>query len=283
MTYTAGYLRSGSSSYPGGRYTSSGRSCGSPSGLPRSNSLLMTCSSMRPARSADQGSTAPPQAGRRAQTPFSCRTGRGATLSALRVGLASSGPSIEAASRTSDVEEDGLAVTLQADVEPELPVRLGRRDERGPPRVGANGAQHRVGGVGGLLVGEVHPGHHAVEQAAREYRHVQVRRLDAAFGGGQRTGLERDNAVRAVRRGRAPAEAAEALVSARRGAARVVGVREPPVGPGLPGLDQPVRDDVPGAVVEPPDDRDRPGGALGHHERAVIPGQSHAEVRAYRL
>src|SRR5260370_39351074 len=58
MTYTAGYLRSGASSYPGGRYTSSGRSCGSPSGLPRSNSLLMTRSSMRPARSADQGSTA---------------------------------------------------------------------------------------------------------------------------------------------------------------------------------------------------------------------------------
>src|ERR1700726_1438471 len=58
MTYTDGYLRSGSSSYPGGRYTSSGRSCGSPRGLPRSNSLLMTCSSMRPARSADQGSTA---------------------------------------------------------------------------------------------------------------------------------------------------------------------------------------------------------------------------------
>src|SRR5215469_5805399 len=57
MTYTDGYLRSGSSSYPGGRYTSSGRSCGSPSGLPRSSSLLMTCSSMRPARSADQGST----------------------------------------------------------------------------------------------------------------------------------------------------------------------------------------------------------------------------------
>src|SRR5271166_4170545 len=57
MTYTTGYLRSGSSSYPGGRYTSTGRSCGSPSGLPRSSSLLMTRSSMRPARSADQGST----------------------------------------------------------------------------------------------------------------------------------------------------------------------------------------------------------------------------------
>ena len=88
--------------------------------------------------------------------------------------------------------------------------------------------------VGGLLVGEIHPGHHAVEHAAREYRHVQVRRLDAAVGAGQRPGLERDDAVRAVRRGRAPAEAAEALVAARGGPARVVGMGEPPVRPGLP-------------------------------------------------
>src|SRR5580704_11992128 len=98
MTYTDGYLRSGSSSYPGGRYTSSGRSCGSPSGLPRSSSLLMTCSSMRPARSADQGSTVPP---------------KGRSLS------------IEETSRTSDIEEDGLALALQVDVEPELALRFG--------------------------------------------------------------------------------------------------------------------------------------------------------------
>src|SRR5208282_3057913 len=156
MTYTVGYLRSGSSSYPGGRYTSSGRSCGSPSGLPRSNSLLMTCSSMRPARSVDQGSTAPPQAGRRAQTPYfhseramvrlpaPCVSPRAGVnrfrqaLDKVPIGLARmttgapSGPSRQAARRTSDIEEDRLAVTLQPDVEPELPVRLGHRDERGP-------------------------------------------------------------------------------------------------------------------------------------------------------
>src|ERR1700733_8550214 len=68
ITYTLGYLRPGSSSYPGGRYTGSGRSYGSPSGLPRSSSLLMTFSSMRPARSADQGSTASPSAGRLSPT-----------------------------------------------------------------------------------------------------------------------------------------------------------------------------------------------------------------------
>src|SRR5271165_3102784 len=124
MTYTAGYLRSGSSSYPGGRYTSSGRSCGSPSGLPRSNSLLMTCSSMRPARSADQGSTAPPQAGRRVQTPYFHAERAVVRLSPpcmspwTGVNWIPLGP-------TSDIEEDGLVVTLQADVEPEFPVRLG--------------------------------------------------------------------------------------------------------------------------------------------------------------
>ena len=58
MTYADGYLRSGSSSYPGGRYTSSGRSCGSPSGLPRSRSLLSVlgvaaCFSANPDGSVD--------------------------------------------------------------------------------------------------------------------------------------------------------------------------------------------------------------------------------------
>src|ERR1700691_4939563 len=93
---------------------------------------------------------------------------------------ASSGPSSEETRRTSDIEENRLALTLQPDVEPELPFRLGHGDERGPPRLRRDGAQHRVLGVGGLLVGEVHPGHYPVEQAAREDGHVQVRRLDAA-------------------------------------------------------------------------------------------------------
>src|SRR5690349_6132477 len=127
---------------------------------------------------------------------------------------APSGPSSEETSRISDIEEDCLALTLQEDVEPELALGLGHRDERGPPLRRADGAQHRVRGVGGRLVGEVHAGDHAVEQAAREDRHVQVRRLDVAVGGRQRTWLERDDAVRAVRSGGAAAEAAEALVSA---------------------------------------------------------------------
>ena len=73
----------------------------------------------------------------------------------------------EGTRRTSDIEEDCLALTLEEDVEPELALRLGHRDERGPPSGRANGAQHRVRGVGGGLVREIHAGDHAVEQAAR--------------------------------------------------------------------------------------------------------------------
>src|ERR1700749_795940 len=97
---------------------------------------------------------------------------------------APSGPSIEETRRTSDIEEDCLALTLQEDVESELALGLGHRDEGGRP----------------------------------------LRRADVAVSGRQRPCVERDDAERAVRRGRAAAEAAEALVSAGGGAARVVGV-----------------------------------------------------------
>src|ERR1700759_2772247 len=68
---------------------------------------------------------------------------------------APSGPSIEETKRTSDIEEDCLALTLQEDVEPELTLGLGHRDERGPPLRRADGAQHRVRGVGGRLLGGI--------------------------------------------------------------------------------------------------------------------------------
>ena len=54
--------------------------------------------------------------------------------------------------------------------------RLGH--ERRALRLGQPG-QHRIGGVGLRLVGEVEPGHDAVEQPAREHREVDVRRLRA--------------------------------------------------------------------------------------------------------
>jgi site-specific DNA recombinase len=51
---------SGSSSYPGGRYTHSGRWCGSPKRLPLSTSLSNTISSNRPRKSIDHGNIEPP-------------------------------------------------------------------------------------------------------------------------------------------------------------------------------------------------------------------------------
>src|SRR5215217_6795806 len=50
-----GYASGGSASYASGRYTQIGRSCGSPSGLPRSASLTTVASSSLPRRSTDQG------------------------------------------------------------------------------------------------------------------------------------------------------------------------------------------------------------------------------------
>src|SRR5215467_3137097 len=52
---------------------------------------------------------------------------------------------------------------------------------------------------------------------------------------------------------------------------------------GLPGLHQRIRDRLPCRVVDPAGDSDRPGGALGHDERAVGPGQAEGEKRPDRL
>src|SRR5487761_1094157 len=102
------------------------------------------------------------------------------------------GPSSDAARRSgpraadSDIEEDRLAVALQPDVEPELPETGRPGDESVPSAPFGNRGEHRIGGVRLFLVGEVDPGHHPVEQPAREDGHVQVRCLGAAVAARQR-------------------------------------------------------------------------------------------------
>ena len=71
-----------------------------------------------------------------------------------------------------DIEEDGLALTLQPDVEAEL-IRLADcrgRDERRPAAGVGDGGQHRIGVIRGCLVGEVDPGHYSVKQTTGEHR-----------------------------------------------------------------------------------------------------------------
>ena len=104
-------------------------------------------------------------------------------------------------------------------------------DQRVAPGRSATEASTGSAALAGL-VGEVDPGDHPVEQPAGEHRDGEVRRR-----AGQRTGLDGEEGVPPVRGGLAPREAAEPG-RAVDGAARVVGVVEPPGGVGLPGLDR---------------------------------------------
>src|SRR5690349_21720475 len=78
---------------------------------------------------------------------------------------------------SSEGEEDGLTVPLKVDVEAVAAV-LGSRDQRGAALWLERG-QQRVRGVRLVLVAEVDPRRHAVQQAAREQRDGEVRRLAA--------------------------------------------------------------------------------------------------------
>src|SRR3954464_14867190 len=78
--------------------------------------------------------------------------------------------------KTSDTEEDGLTLALQDDVE--AVAVLARLDEQRVAALLGHALEHRVAAV--VLVGEVDPGHAAVEHAAREHVDVDVRRLAVA-------------------------------------------------------------------------------------------------------
>src|SRR5699024_12074684 len=96
----------------------------------------------------------------------------------------------------SDVEENGLVLTLDADIET-VSVR-GRTGHEGVPCVGVVDApQDGVGSVGLLFLGKVHAGDHPMQQAAREQRHVDVWRLGPVRAG-DRPGLEREDAKSAI-------------------------------------------------------------------------------------
>src|SRR4051812_9027511 len=78
----------------------------------------------------------------------------------------------------SEVEEDSLVSSLQSHVEV-VAVCDELRDER--PTAGFRDAvEHRVVVVRANLVGEVEPGHDAVQQPPREHGDVDVRRLRLA-------------------------------------------------------------------------------------------------------
>ena len=181
----------------------------------------------------------------------------------------------------SDIEEHGFAVTLQPDVEPQH-------------GAGAAGVT-RIGGLGGLGAGAISVSRRSSAMEARtgsaalaagsSGKYIRVTRRSsrprantvtsrcgasvapAGVRRGQRAGLERDDPV--------------ASRPARSGTGRSRGTRHnrPPTGrAGRPGgrtgpsgsacqvSTSPSGIDVPGPVVQPPDDGDRAGRVRGHHD-----------------
>ena len=227
------------------------------------------------ARSGAAGTARPaPRAGV-PERPGRCR----ASCPSTSTGWRRAGPSRAAASRTgqssgSDIEEDGLVLALQADVEPEPPGAVGGAAIRVSRRAGVGErGQHRVGGVGLRLVGESRSGSRPGRAGRGRTRTRPGAAPRSARPGWAAAGPERDDAVPAVRR-RWRSGRSRGTLARCRGAARVVGVVEAAVRVGLPRLDQRVRDRArPPPSSTPAGDRDRARGALGHHVRAVRPGQ----------
>ena len=156
---------------------------------------------MRPARSADQGSKVSSKA----------RHGRDLPPFYAERSVAD-GSSLIA--QSSDVEEDGLALALQPDVEPELALGLGHGDERGAPRRLGDG--HSTGSAA-LAVFSSGKYILVTPRSSSPRAKTDTFRCGASMppSGWAADRLERDDPVGAVRRGRAPAEAAEAVVAAR--------------------------------------------------------------------
>src|SRR5437763_14043445 len=101
-------------------------------------------------------------------------------------------------SARSDVKEDRLARSLEADVEA-VAAALGHCDQR-LAAGGRHQREDRVLGVGLLLVSEVDPGHDAVEHASRHQGHGDVRSLEPAPGLPDTAGLDGDDLELAVPR-----------------------------------------------------------------------------------
>src|SRR5450631_117722 len=152
-----------------------------------SNSSARHAAAIAPAAAAG---TAPTSAPARASA---ASTSSIACSSAWSVSSASTGGDVKSGvSSPSDVEEYGLMLSLQMDVESQMDVELQRtilsgvrhRDQGRPQPIVIDRGEHRVGGVGGRLVGKIDAGDHPIEQAAREHRNVDVRRLNLPAGCG---------------------------------------------------------------------------------------------------
>src|SRR6185437_14966492 len=106
----------------------------------------------------------------------------------------------------SDIEEDGLAVALQDDVEAidarALLASLRQSQKRAPRGAVLDGAQHGIAVVGGAAIGEIEPRDEMLQETAGEYRHVDMRRLQRVAAARHRARAQRLEAIASFRIGR---------------------------------------------------------------------------------
>src|SRR6056297_1123422 len=89
----------------------------------------------------------------------------------------------------SHVEEYGFGIALKADVEM-IVAALGTSDQSLPPVRLFYERQHRVGGIGGFLIPEIHPGAEANIDAARHQPEVEMRGHEAAIAAHDGAGFD---------------------------------------------------------------------------------------------
>src|SRR5215204_995553 len=173
--------------------------------------------------------------------------------------------------RRSGLEEDGLVVALQADVEDVGSVSHRARDE-GLARLGRNEGEDRVGGVCRLVL-EVDAGKKPAQDAAREHPDIEMRRLHHAVRAGHAPRLHGVEGVASLRVALDPAKALEA------------GIREGGIGAGitplavrLPNLEHGVSDELPVAIDNAALDRDALAGGILRDE--IVRGEVRDRITA---
>src|SRR5215204_375022 len=185
--------------------------------------------------------------------------------------------------QVSDVEEDGLAATLEDDVQAvdDPAVGLLAAGDQGTPTLRWDERQDRVRLVGGLVL-EVEPRLGVVQHPTSVDSDGEVRRLHLLALEGDLAGLDGLEPVDAsvVRAGAPPA----GEVRVERQIAGVTRVVEAAVRVGLPDLDHGVRHHVAGAIEDATFDADALAGRVaGGHDVVDVAEQGRREERADRL
>src|SRR4029079_17095930 len=167
------------------------------------------CSQTREINSACAGGTRPCCADARARAPSNHAIAASSFSSDRSPAQTSSANRSSRLRRASVVEENRLVPALQDDV-PLQRLALGLRNECRAARCWHQ-LQDRILGICRRLVGKVDARGELPEHAAHEYRHDEVRRLQASIGTGDPSGLDRSETKASLGVGGNTAESAPSL------------------------------------------------------------------------